>query len=325
VSVDTFPTGTAAAHPDWPLARFSVADMFLHYPLVMQYLTLMEKAFVSYNPIECLYGAPAMPWNGGRPIRILFKAEDFRAALEPLYSRNIGYHATFTSHLITANDLPDPVGNAILECISQHPDLNGVIVVSDLLSKYIADRYPAVQQAASIVKVTFEHGGGRPDYYRELGKRFHRYMIHPDDCRDLKILDQLDRDKAEIIVNEPCVTFCPARIHHYDTNARWQRAIATPDEPRLTKEADEVVGNCHSPFYMNRIAEHQRSCNLSRSEMKAVYDMGFRHFKLQGRADDPFSYSYDLTRFTLEPDFAAPLVNKSICLWLGHAVIRRGR
>jgi hypothetical protein len=51
---------------------------------------------------------------------------------------------------------------------------------------------------------------------------------------------------------------------------------------------------------------HQRSCALSRSEMKAVYDMGFRHFKLQGRAARLAAFCYDLARYTLEPDFAQP-------------------
>ena len=44
-----------------------------------------------------------------------------------------------------------------------------------------------------------------------------------------------------------------------------------------------------------------------------AYDLGFRHFKLQGRRDNVYSYIYDLTRYLLEPDFAAPLVFKTLC------------
>ncbi|MGA2496625.1 MAG: hypothetical protein ABSH20_02730 [Tepidisphaeraceae bacterium] len=40
--------------------------------------------------------------------------------------------------------------------------------------------------------------------------------------------------------------------------------------------------------------------------------MGFRFFKLQGRRDHVATYFYDLVRYTLEPDHAAPLVFKAL-------------
>jgi hypothetical protein len=41
--------------------------------------------------------------------------------------------------------------------------------------------------------------------------------------------------------------------------------------------------------------------------------MGFRYFKLQGRTDNVFGYAYDLVRYLLEPDVAAPLVYRPLC------------
>jgi hypothetical protein len=41
--------------------------------------------------------------------------------------------------------------------------------------------------------------------------------------------------------------------------------------------------------------------------------MGFRYFKIQGRDNIPYCFAYDLTRYTLEPGVAAPLVYKMLC------------
>ena len=84
-----------------------------------------------------------------------------------------------------------------------------MIVSSDLLSNYIARRHPALRQVASIIRTIMDGGRGNAAYYRELGKRFYRYVVHPDDGFDLALLDQLDRDKAEILINEYCLRDCP--------------------------------------------------------------------------------------------------------------------
>ena len=317
--------GKSALHPDWPEASYNVSGMFIYHLLLAQFLDMMKDGFSCRVPVEAIHGAPAIRWNAGRPAKLPLNVAGLSASLDPMYSRNVGYFATFSNHLIGNEDLSDPSGNRLLEFIAQRPDLNGVIIVSDMLSNYIQRKFPALRQIASIIKVTFDQGKGRTDYYRELGKRFHRYVVHPDDCRDLKLLDQLDRDKAEIIINENCVADCPTRPKHYDAYARLQRALGTPQEQVVQNEINQIVASCHSPLRPNRLCEHRRSCNLDRAELKAIYDMGFRHFKLQGRADDPFTYAYDLVRITLEPEFVVPHVLKSLTPFLARSLVERGK
>jgi len=317
VVTESFPLGTKALHPDWPEARFNVSGMFVFERLVVDVVTSVEATFDCHVPIEAMHGAPAVPWNAGRPSRVPFSLAGLQASLQRLHAKNIGCFPTFTNHLIDNKDLEDRTCGCILDCISQRADLNGVIVASELLSKHIAEKYPALRQVASVIKVTFDGGQGKADYYNELGKRFYRYVVHPDDCRDLKLLDQLDRQKAEIIVNENCVANCPRRARHYTAYARWQRAAGSPEQQQIQQEVDQIVASCPSPAHLRQMPTRTRTCNLTRTEMKAVYDLGFRHFKIQGRADGPYIYSYDLTRFTLEPEFVAPLVHKGVC----HAVV----
>jgi len=285
-------------------------------------MAMVQKAFGCQLPIEALHGAPAVPWNAGRTMKALPPADEFVKVLIQLHSKNIGYFPTFSNHLVQSSDLSNTVCNGILDSIVQRPNLNAVIIVSDLLSKYIAERYPALRQIASIIKVSLDGGRGKPEYYSELGKRFWRYVVHPDDIRDLKLMDQLDRDKAEIIVNENCVADCPTRMRHYTAYAAWQRAPNEMERQIVNQELEQIVAGCQSPFHLHRLGNQRRSCNLTRQEIRTLYEMGFRRFKLQGRLDDPWSYSYDLIRFTLEPEFAAPLMYKSLCRWLEKAVTR---
>jgi collagenase-like PrtC family protease len=323
VVTNGFPLGTAALHPDWVEARFNVPGVFSHQPLIIQLEGMMALGFGCHLPIETIHGAPAVVWNGGRAMQTSYNPDEFKEFLRFLAFRQMGCFPTFTNHLIGQNDLADPAGNGILEQLSQRPDLHGVIVNSEMLSKHIAEKHPKLRQVASIIKVAMEQGRGKADYYRQLGERFYRYVVHPDDCRDLKLLEKLDREKAEIIVNENCVADCPRRVEHYGAYAKWQKAGSLPEQQAVRQEINQIVATCHSPLHVNRMPEHQRSCNLSRAEVKAAYDLGFRHFKLQGRADDPYTCAYDLVRFMLEPDVVGPLVYKATCRWLATAFVKK--
>lgn len=310
---ETYPSGTSAVHPDWPEARFNISGMCVYDRVLMQLLDIVRQRFDCCPRVESMHGAPAVPWNAGRPSMVAFSPDQLDQSLQWLYARNVGYFPTFTNHLLDANDLANPAGNLILELINQRPDLNGVIVGSEVLSRYIAERYPRLRQVASIIMATFAGNAARRlEFYREAGRRFHRYVLHPDDCRDLSLLDQLDRDKAEIIVNENCIVDCPNRALHYEMYARQQKAFGTPEQQATAERARQMTAKCRSPLLFQREDNRDRSCNLTRGEMKAIYDLGFRHFKLQGRKDDPFAYLYDVTRYMLEPEVVCPLVYKSL-------------
>ena len=150
-------------------------------------------------------------------------------------------------------------------------------------------------------------------------------MLQADDCRDPDLLSQLDRDKAQIILNENCAIHCPNRAKHYDVYARWQRLAVAESMPitlnsispmaevqLLMEELRQRDAACQSPVDLKSLLKGTRNCNLTPPEMKAIYDLGFRHFKLQGRGDVADYYAYDLTRILLEPNLAAPTVFKAL-------------
>lgn len=295
--MDIYPTGARALQPDWPDARFNVSGMFAFDDLVLDFIDLVRRTLDCRVPIVSLHGAPAVPWNAGRLVRDPFDLRQFPARLEALAAMGLGCHLTFTNHLLAASDLQDPAGNFLLDCIARRPALNAVIVNSELLSQYIASRHPNLAQVASITKVVAEKGRGNVAYYKELGQRFWRYVVHPDDVHDRRVLDQLDREKAEIIINECCNRQCALRTRHYDLVAQAQKSRGRAASPPI----------CLQPPDPPELAsDTTRTCELAHSEMKAIYDMGFRNFKLQGRAANFFIVAYDLAYYMLEPNFAAP-------------------
>jgi hypothetical protein len=330
---DGFPLGNAALHPDWPEARFNVSGMFCFDQVVLLFLKVVELGFGCRVGIEAIHGAPTVLWNGGRFTRQEFDRADLFARLESLYSFGVGCFLTFTNQLLETSDLGNADCNLLLDSIGRRPDLNAVIVNSELLSKYIAQRHPGLRQVASITKVVLEGGRGNVSYYNELGKRFYRYVVHWDDCQDRRLLDQLDRTKAEIILNENCFRGCPMRAPHYEAIARvhqglgdrqWVAAKA-PDDTMLQRQLTEqelshFLAVCPAQPPSRQIGKRQRNCNLTRSELKSLYEMGFRHFKIQGRNDNAYYLAYDLARYALEPDCAAPLVFKTLCPVIGRSV-----
>jgi len=121
-------------------------------------------------------------------------------------------------------------------------------------------------------------------------------------------MKKLDPEKIEIIVNEPCIFNCHNRAAHY-------RLIANASSDVYNIEHFETVkAFVRSKCRVSKQITHEektRNCRLTQSEVKHLYDAGFRHFKIQGRSDAGYLFFYDLCEYILEKDFTAPLFYKS--------------
>jgi len=306
MATDEICRGEEALHPLWPKARWNVSGLFVHERVLLNAFLILAYRYDCPLPIESLHGAPSVAWNSGRVTRIPARVGPFERVTRLFNQEQIGIFLTFSNHAIAREQLADPVCNQLLQTIDNGAGLNGVILASDTLYDYVRERHPALKLTASIVKVTMEHGRGRADYYHSLAERFDSVMLHPDDGFDLELLGQLNRDKTEILVNENCALHCPIREEHYELLAA-QQLNGRPEDARATTEHETT--RCPMPAV--HLDGHRRSCNFSTDELKAVYDLGYRRFKLQGRADRPHALICDTLRFMLEPDRVYPVVLKS--------------
>jgi hypothetical protein len=308
------PTGRAALHPLWPDAHWNLSTLFAHDQITYHALAILKDRFGCEPNVDTIHGSPLVLWNSGRISRV--PPSSSAVIEEPLKVFNdmgIGIYFTFSNHLLDENDLADKVCNRLLDMIDNDSGLNGVIVASDLLFSHVRREHPGLKLTASIVKAATENGKGNLDYYRRQTERFDSVMIHTDDGFNYGLLDQLDREKTEILVNENCVRNCGVRAQHYALLADQQRK-GVP----YTKQK-----GCLMPI--QELDGRGLSCNFTDGEMKRVYDMGFRRFKLQGRGDKTWYYLYDLSRYLLDPTYVMPVFYKYIMMAYGLTVEQKAR
>ena len=244
LKIATLPFGQAARHPLWPEARWNLSGLFIHDRPILDVFLVLKEQFGCHLDIDSIHGSPGVLWNSGRLVQTpVPHPQAIEAMIRALNTAGIGVYYTFTNHLLVDDDLADPTCNRMLQMIDNGNGLNGVILASDILFDHVRREHPDLKLTASIVKVSMEEGRGKADYYHELVGRFDSVMLHPDDGYNVSLLDQLDREKLEILVNENCAMGCSGRNEDYELMAMLQKghhkvALDDDDMDRLTTWMD---------------------------------------------------------------------------------------
>jgi hypothetical protein len=291
---------------EWPEAQWDVSGAFTFDTLFINFHDfILEKT--KRKLLSQVHGAPTCRWNGGRLKSNLIDQDKIGWLIQNYSDRGIAVHATFTNYNITESMLSDSLGNLILDSLHQHNRTgnNGVILCEPVLADYVRANYPELKIIASITKIAKDNGRGKLDYYRSLEASYDRIMIHPDDNLRPELLAQLeDKEKYEILVNEPCACNCQYRVFHYqmlsDRHTQYlDYSLSKRLLARLNKNTCEDIGRLASD-------PNARVLILNAAELKGLYDLGFRHFKMQGRGmADEQGMAFELSRwlFTHNPDF----------------------
>ena len=290
-----------------PGAAYSVPGLFLYSSLVYQCLDQVEAKFGYRIPVRYLYGSPQARWNCGRPVIVDhgYTMEDIQTELQGALDRGITPLLTFSMPRMTQRDLEDPLGNAVLDLVNRLG--GGVIVSSPLLRDHIRANYPNIELHASVIMTSFEENRDEA-YYESLARDYSRYVVHPDDNYDLDLLARLPKDRAEIMLNERCVRHCAQRGEHYLTNTQDQ-AVALEGTGQYTG----FLRRCpFVPDYKQQTTP-ARNISLTGEEARALADLGFGLFKLQGRLDIPYAFFFDFLRYTLENEVAFPAMYPPFC------------
>ncbi len=293
--------------------NWNVSGLFAQDRLILSFIKVVTEFLGAPNPISSVHGCPPLLWNSGR-ITMNLDKDAIDATLDSYAKMGMPVYLTFSNHLIEKEDLDDISCNYLLDKVAEGEN-NGVILVSDILADYIRNRHPHIKLMSSIIRPTFYDGVRDKDYYESLAKIFDCVVFLPDDIFAFDMLNSLEnKDKFEVIANEPCLYGCKTRRLHYSFLAKYNKRDILLDDKSMNFE----MKVCKSKPFFKQInvhigqenADRARNCNLNLKEFNAIYDMGFRRFKLQGRNEAPPSFIYDLTKYMLEPEFTAPLVFK---------------
>ena len=310
------PHGREILHQDWPDATWDLGGLFVHDNEIFGTLDEVQRRFDCILPIKSVFGCYSVMWSGGRNVHAPgtphwnYHGWTPEVIIKEYNKRGINVTFTFSNTLLKEEHLADPGSNYLLDLLGkQEYEGNAVTVTSDMLSDYIKDKYPALKQKASIVKITAEAPKKRTaEYYESLFEKFDLVYLHPDDNFDFKLLKELAEtgraEKYTPLINEPCVRNCNIRSDHYDEYSRkvidgWHGMF------NFT-----TVDNVHDRSHPNTICpsvlhKELRTCVVHKDDFKKIYELGFRNFKLQGRDASWEFVNYNISEWMVEQNFIA--------------------
>ena len=260
------------------IAYYHLPGLFEFYELYRVFLPLYRthrEYFYDWCRIGSIYGAPPdCIWGGGR------SGSGDCAAQEPLaLTREYGVSArlTFSNSLLREEHLTDQKCNALCRLFSESDGpQNGVIVHSELLLRYLRERYPKLYFVSSTTKVLTAF----PQLQAELARDEFRFVV--PDFRLNRAFDRLNalpeaaKDKVELLCNECCWFGCKERSACYEAVSRKNLGEAAPEH--ICAAPDAAGG-----YRFSKAMENPGFIGVE--AIRSIYmPMGFSHFKIEGRS-----------------------------------------
>lgn len=297
-------------------AKWNISGLFSHDSIILKFWDILSECDIF--PISGVHGSVPCKWNSGRTV--IRHADNYiEECVREYRKRNIPLFLTFSNYYITENDLSDGFSNYLLGLISCIPN-SGVIVASTSLAKYIEEKYPDLELIMSVLASVNTYEERNSTYYEQAAKDYSRVVIHPDDSFCLDLLSSIiPKNSFEIMVNENCIRDCSYRRMHDNLVCRYSMNESDDAFNTLASFSKE-----HCRMFMKEkqllsyLQGAEQCCNFSINHLDQIYEMGFRYYKLQGRADAPASFLYDLTKYILT-ETAGMYVYKNICNMISFA------
>lgn len=253
--------------------------------------------------IDSVFGSPTCTWNGGRPIINCYYSKEQLSAIHDAYADlGIKVRFVFTNSLLNEHDVYDRYGNLLM---TMFQDLSPEIVVnSPLLEDYIRNKYPSV----SFISSTTKRLRNGEEQLKEFNHNYKYVCLDYDYNYNndfLNRIQQKDRDRVEILVNSACPKGCETRVFHQKFTDRSQLDFAyrvdSYDSNRffegcpLLKRTDDV------PSFTK---EYFKGTNfIFPQDIDHYLDMGFSHFKIQGREYEPHQIFAEFFPYLIKPKF----------------------
>jgi len=256
---------------------YHLPGLFEFYRLYALFLPLFHthrEFFYDWCEIGSIYGAPAdCLWGGGR---VGFGEDSPTKVSALLQAYGVSARLTFSNSLLRAEHLSDKKCNDLCALFEKSGSVqNGVILTSDLLLRYLREKYPAFYFVSSTTKVLTDFC----QLEKELRRTEFRYVV--PDFRLNKRFDRFhtlaleQKQKLEFLCNECCWFACPDRAACYENVSR----------KNLGEDCAEHI--CASPTARRgyRFSDAMKNPGFIGIEdiQKRYMPMGFSHFKLEGR------------------------------------------
>ncbi|MBO5556916.1 MAG: hypothetical protein J5927_06995 [Oscillospiraceae bacterium] len=259
-------------------ASYHLPGLFEFIDLYAAFLPLYRnhpEYFYDWCRIGSIYGAPAdCLWGGGRAGFGEDRPEEAAALLREY---GISARLTFSNSLLRQEHLPDPKCNALCARFEKSGAVqNGVILASDLLLRYLRERYPGFYFVSSTTKVLTDFR----QLEAELDREEFRYVV--PDFRLNKAFHRLNglpgsrKGKLEFLCNECCWFACPDRKACYETVSRKNLGEDCPEHVCASPEASRG-------YRFSAAMENPGFIGIG-AIRETYLSQGFSQFKIEGRS-----------------------------------------
>lgn len=258
-------------------AYYHLPGLFEFYELYSVFLPLFKthrEYFYDWCEIGSIYGAPAdCLWGGGR---VGFGEADPNEVLGLMERYGISARLTFSNSLLRKEHLSDRRCNKLCRLFAGGATKHGVIVHSDLLTKYMKEQYPELYLVSSTTKVLTDF----EEFRTELRRDEFRYVV-PDfrlnkAFAGLNTLSSAEKDKVEFLCNECCFFSCPDRRSCYESVSRRSLSEDCPEHICRAPESE-------SGYRFSKAMQNPGFIGTA-DILNTYLPMGFTQFKLEGRS-----------------------------------------
>lgn len=255
-------------------AKFHLPGLFEFHDLYELFLNIYKEHriyFYDYIEITSIYGCPSdYIWSGGR---VSSGNDDIYSTKRLLKQHNLSANLTFSNLFIKEEHLSDRKCNDLCKLFNESQ--NGIVICSDILLNYIKNNYPNYHFISSTTKVLTNPS----DLINELRRNEFSYVVPDFRLNKNKTLfnslNQNEKDKIELLVNECCDTNCAQRKVCYENVSKKILGIECEDH------------KCYSPESKNGYVFSKAMKNpafISNDDIINYYlPLGITNFKIEGR------------------------------------------
>ena len=255
--------------------------------ILYKIMTRYPEYFYDGIKIGAVYGTfPGAIWNGGRTSLGTIERNQIIASLEEFNENNIPCRFTFTNPLIEEKHLYDTYCNLIMELGNN--GMNEVLVNSEILEKYIRENYPKYKIISSTTKCI----NNIDTLKKELEKDY--YLVVADSMfnNTSELFTLNHKEKIELIINHYCEDNCPKRIEHYKNVGKCQLEFRESDFPPCKNINRDFYDLFNSHSFITTEKLYDKYINA-----------GFKHFKIDGRAFNPYKLAESYMYYFVKPQY----------------------
>lgn len=272
--------------------NFYLPNFIDTYNLNQTFIELLEKEpekFYDNIKVKAVYGSfPGAIWNGGRMYHGITTKRNMEKALSYYNEKGIPLRFTWTNCLLEEKHFNDTYCNLIMELGNNGQ--NEVTVNNSKLEEYIRENYKGYQFISSTSKCILDI----ETFNEELLKDYLLVVMDYRKNADYEFLNAVrDKSRVEIVVNEICSPVCKKRSEHFIQHSKMQLNFESLDE--WDWECNDGASDFYSSF--------ENDTFVTLENMEKLKEMGFRHFKIQGRYGHPAEILEYYVYYMVKPEY----------------------